>query len=760
MAFQLASDPLMGRESGFVQMRLAKTFIADHGERERPVIRNRHTGSVVFDLAVAGIITGLFSCLAPAYAQEEALTVKVISGRPDMVTGGDALLQISVLPSISIADVRVSVNGIDVTRVFRAGETRNQRFGVIEDLVLGENEVNVSSVSKTAFPQALTLVNYPAQGPVFSGPHERPFICETDDFELFSGETLGVPNDEDCSIDRRVDYVYRAVGESMLKPLSDPFSIPDDIDTTITLSGVEVPYMVRIETGTINRAIYQISMLHEFSPDFPAPDVWRSSLGWNGRLIYSFGGGCVNGWYRQGSRTGGVTDEVMLSQGFAVASSTLNVYGNNCNDVLAAETMMMVKERFIEAYGQPRYTIGWGCSGGSYQNHQIADNYPGLLDGIVPGCSFPDVGSGTIPMVTDARLLNRYFDEGSTVSFTDTQKSAVVGFVNLATMPNVSVNAGRINVTEFCPDVLPMTMRYDPVDNVQGARCDVFSHYVNIYGRDQETGFARRILDNVGVQYGLAALNGTVISPEQFLDVNRYVGGYDEDGKFRSNRTEGDAVAIGRAYRTGRLTSGGGGLAETPVIDYRAYSDDRENGDVHVRYHSFSMRERLMKANGHANNHVMLVEDDRYGLYSSSSPVLRGALAHMDQWLSNLSADMTNAPKSEKVVRSKPVELVDACWSRSRNPERIVEEQVRGSGRCEELYPSAPGPREVAGAPVTGDILKCQLKQIDIADYAVSFTAEEEAELRDIFTDGVCDWTKPGRGQTGLANIWQSFSEN
>jgi len=25
----------------------------------------------------------------------------------------------------------------------------------------------------------------------------------------------------------------------------------------------------------------------------------------------------------------------------------------------------MDKERFIEAYGPPRYTIGWGCSGGS-----------------------------------------------------------------------------------------------------------------------------------------------------------------------------------------------------------------------------------------------------------------------------------------------------------------------------------------------------------------------------------------------------------
>ena len=42
---------------------------------------------------------------------------------------------------------------------------------------------------------------------------------------------------------------------------------------------------------------------------------------------------------------------MMLRQGYAVASSSLNVFGNNCNDVLAAETMMMVKERFVEDTG-------------------------------------------------------------------------------------------------------------------------------------------------------------------------------------------------------------------------------------------------------------------------------------------------------------------------------------------------------------------------------------------------------------------------
>jgi hypothetical protein len=71
----------------------------------------------------------------------------------------------------------------------------------------------------------------------------------------------------------------------------------------------------------------------------------------------------TTGWNRQ-SPTGGVEDNMMLRQGYAVASASLNVFGNNCNDLLASETMMMVKERFIEGYGAPEFTIGWGCSGG------------------------------------------------------------------------------------------------------------------------------------------------------------------------------------------------------------------------------------------------------------------------------------------------------------------------------------------------------------------------------------------------------------
>jgi hypothetical protein len=45
---------------------------------------------------------------------------------------------------------------------------------------------------------------------------------------------------------------------------------------------------------------------------------------------------------------------------------------------------MMVKEHFIDLYGPVAYTIGWGASGGAIQQYDVADAYPGILDGIIP----------------------------------------------------------------------------------------------------------------------------------------------------------------------------------------------------------------------------------------------------------------------------------------------------------------------------------------------------------------------------------------
>ena len=360
--------------------------------------------------------------------------------------------------------------------------------------------------------------------------------------------------------------------------------------------------------------------------------------------------------------------------------------------------------------------------------------------------------------ITDARLLNRYFASAAAIPFSDDQKRAVAGFLTLATMVQVDTDgAGRIHVSEFCPEVLPVALRYDASTNPKGARCDVYDHAVNVYGRDPRTGFARRPLDNVGIQYGLQALNAGAISKEQFLDLNARIGGFDNDGNVVSARSVADPAARLAAYRTGRLTNGGGGLASVPIIDYRNYLDDARDGDVHVRFHSFSLRERLTKANGQADNHVILVEDNRYR-GNSSSPVYQEALAQMERWLTALSEDTSTDPAIVKIRRAKPVDLVDACWTRDEAPRKIAEKQTRApSSQCEQLYPSASYPREVAGGPIANDVITCQLRPIDPADYKVTFTGEEMTRLKRLFPGGVCDWSKPGIDQQELGGTWLKF---
>ena len=714
--------------------------------------------------ALAAIAMAVALGAAPAVLAKatHGYDIRTLSTRADAVSGGDVLIAIDVPRTVPRQKAAIYVNGVDVTASLRWDENARTLTGLVTGLRLGANEIFADSNGNgNGRPQAsLTVINHPITGPIISGPHESPFICETANFSFPDGtKPLGQPLDADCSIATRVDYFYRSAANSW-KRLNDLVNYPADLASTTTNEGKTVPFIIRMETGTVNRAIYQTTMLHDPKADPATPGLFKRSQSWNGRLVFQFGGGCTGGWYRQGSSTGGVTDAVILGRGYAMASSTLNVFGNNCNDLLTSESLMMTKERFIETYGVPDYTLGFGCSGGSYQQHQAADNYPGLLDGIIPGCSFPEVNFATVQAITDARLIAHYFNSMATLPWTDEQKRQVVGFYGLVTMTTSTVYDGalRISPTAFCPSVLPVALRYNPATNQSGARCDVYDHAVNVFGRDPVTHFALRPLDNVGIQYGLGALRAGTITMDQFLELNERVGGYDSDGNFRTARSVGDTPAMRAAYRSGRLTNGGGGLRDIPIIDYRAYADDDPAGNIHLRYHSFSMRERLKKANGDADNQVMLVEDSRFGLYNSASPLLQFALDKMDEWVANIQADASEDDQHAKVVHDKPADLLEGCNTRAANPVFIAEKQTRDpSLQCEQLYPSAPAPREVAGASVASDIIKCQLRPINLSDYPGTPTATQVSRLQNIFPGGVCDWSKPGIEQQPLAGTWQFF---
>ena len=86
---------------------------------------------------------------------------------------------------------------------------------------------------------------------------------------------------------------------------------------------------------------------------------------------------------------------------------------------------------------------------------------------------------------------------------------------------------------------------------------------------------------------------------------------------------------------------------------------------------------------------------------------------------------------------------------------KIVEEQTYdGPSECNQLFPTYSAPALVAGAPVVDDIVKCRLKPLDRADYAVAFTAAQWTRLGRIFPAGVCDWSRPGVGQEPQIGMW------
>jgi hypothetical protein len=309
--------------------------------------------------------------------------------------------------------------------------------------------------------------------------------------------------------------------------------------------------------------------------------------------------------------------------------------------------------------------------------------------------------------------------------------------------------------------VIPDALIYDPVTNPTGARCTVQDNTVNGLGIDPDTGFARRPYDNVGVQYGLKAFNAGQISAQQFIELNERVGGFDIDGNIVQSRSVADRETLRIAYSFGRANTGGGGLASVPIVDARSYTD--KNPDIHDRIRSFSTRQRLIAANGHADNQVILITAGTgsiLGDIAGDSPwqdLATEGVLQLEKWLDGIAADTSPArSKAEKVVRNKPSGLVDACYTA--DGQKIAEPaSATSAGQCNQLYPPHGDPRIASGAPVANDIFKCSLRPVRAEDYAQPLTSEQLARLREIFPQGVCDYSKPGQEQREVVSTWFAY---
>ncbi|KZN34093.1 DUF6351 family protein [Pseudoalteromonas luteoviolacea] len=647
--------------------------------------------------------------------------------------------------------------------------------------------------------------NYPiaigATGPtqsLYSGPNQYPFYCMSRDSQLGQPEVdnhlgLGVPvyqGDEvigyskDCSVKTTISYYT-------LERQDKGFKAVKLKDSTVS-SVTDIP-IFRVEQGTINRFIYTIVMPIDKQE---VGDRFAQSQ-WNKRLIYQFNGGSGIG-FRQGRQK---ASRVMTRQaeqllaGYAVISSSGNKTSYTYNMLLAEDTARRVKKQFVSLYGNPLYTVGVGGSGGGLAQYLIAQNSTGILDGLIPLYSYPDMITQTT-YALDCDLLNNYFTfrasdkkawrnwerrrliEGMNAINGFPQKAGFLqplnqlmsGFVPSFPEGNSECINGYFGLSAFINNPRQGFIRElfseQVVDSTHWSYWQDMSH---VFGKD-ENAQGLSTWDNVGVQYGLNALKNKLISVEEFLHINANIGSWKPQGEMRQEsialpfghkipiwltlwgnhnittpvgevapRHEGSIKAMNRAYQSGQVFIG---RVNIPIIDARHYLENEL--DMHHMSASFYSRLRIESANGHSKNHVIWVA------HKDHNPT-QSAFEMMDKWLVALHSSDANT-----VASSKPKSLQDTCFNGDGSIYATGKSVFNGtwnnqaSGKCQTRFPMFSTSRIEAGGNWDGAMFKCPLvsieqavvqgfyEPIDLSDYI--------SKLKAIFPAGVCDYDGVDRG--------------
>ncbi|MGA8255573.1 MAG: DUF6351 family protein [Nocardioides sp.] len=716
--------------------------------------------------------SGATALRAPAQAEGRAagpLAISVVSNRPDLVSAGDARVAIELPAGVRPRSVRVELNGRNVTSSF-ARRPGGAFEAYLTRLKLGRNVVTAVAGARAG---RLVITNHPNGGPIFSGPHSTYYRCQES------------ARDELCNEPAKYRYLYRSTNP--LQPRLtryDPKDPPSDLAMTTTDQGVRVPFIVREETGYQDRDRYTILTLWQpgksWSRFAPQPQF-------NHKLLFTHGGGCGASYSPAdpplADFSGTFPDETplitqsfitALGRGFAVATTALANTGHNCNVAKNAESLLMVKERLIEQYGTLRYTIGTGCSGGSIVQHTVANAYPGIYQGLITTCSYPDTFTAGAQFA-DYHLMRQYFEDPSRwapgVVWLPTQMADVEGHITIlnAIVADVGLYQAALNPEHDCsgteaPKRNKPNTRYDSEINPRGVRCSVLDLLINPLGprpkrvwtaqeKAAGRGFGGIPFANRGVQFGLNALKGGRITTAQFVDLNAKLGGLSVDSERTRARTSGDPAAIANAYRTG-LINEANHLDEVAIINFGG----PDPGIAHDYAHAFWTEDRLLRDQGHTDNRVMwfgvvpLIGDLRWA---------NEALVEMDRWLARVEKDRSRSSLAGKIVTNKPADLTDRCD----NVPGIL--QVPGADDevdCvlpESLQLRLSTPRQEAGGTRLNDVVSCSLRPLERSEYdflLIPMTDAQWATLKKAFPSGVCDHRKRGLGQAA-AQTWLTYSD-
>jgi hypothetical protein len=717
-----------------------------------------------FLAAVAAAATGVPVALAARDASGPSRPViYVLSTRADLVSGGEALISVLLPRGSTASSLRMSVGRRDVTRAF-ALRPNGRYEGLLTGLRIGRNVLRAKLPGhETA---RATLINHGSGGPLFAGPQLKPWRC------------LNGSKGPKCHEPTTYTYQYMSAithtWESY-NPKNPPASAT--IATTTTENGIKVPFVVRFETGYVDRDQYQIAVVYRPHKRWTA---WAPQRQFVHKLLITHGASCGIDHESAtapsttsdtagvpGGPGAGSSPTTALGMGFAVMSTALDNAGHDCDLVTEAESLVMAKQHLIDHYGTLQFTIGTGCSGGSLAQQQIANAYPGIYQGILPQCSFPDAWS-TGQQLADYHLTRGYFEHpnkwGQGIAWTPTQIAAVEGHPNHGNaiiFDTVYWNS-LANPSNQCNGVSKKQL-YNEKSNVRGVRCTLMDYMINVFAprprkdwsvweKRAHRGFGGIPLDNVGVEYGLNALKDGTISPAQFVDVNAKIGGEDIDLHATRSRFSATEPALRNDYRSGAVNETNN-LVNVAIIDLRG----PDPGAFHDAYRSWTIRARLEAQEHHfPKNDVIwfgetpLIGDPNYTVEG---------LKAMDRWLTAVERDHRRISLEAKIAQDRPANVHDRC---SDVPD-LKKVNVPGVGPVCEL-PTAQTkfatPRIEAGESIATDIEKCYLEPLRQSSfYPITFTTAEWKALRRTFPHGVCDYTDRGVAQQNTIP-WMTYQSD
>ncbi|MCB0976358.1 MAG: hypothetical protein KDB02_02755 [Acidimicrobiales bacterium] len=676
---------------------------------------------------------------SPNVTVTDRIRIEVLSSQPDRVTGDEARIRVTPKSGGDVEDLRVMVDGRDVTASLTPGTDGNAGSieGVVSGLHEGTNSVTASSGTDRS---TLRLRAWPRQGPMISGPQTPLFACATEEFGLGPG-AAGT-----CAAPSKVSW-KAVTADSRIVDVADPTAPepPGTVDAKV--DGANVPAMVRVERGVLNRSTYELAVLDR-APGRPDADL---DAAWNRRLVVRFDDGCGAG-HVQGEPGSSAVDPALLLKGYAVVTAGFTTGAVSCNDVVASETVMMLKERVVELLGEVDLTIGDGTGFGGAMAHLILQDYPTLLDGVTTLDAVPDTVT-TANQVADCLLLKRYFASARGSRLDERRRAAISGHETTGTCARIAERYGTMfDPVTGCDPQVPREKVFDADRRPGGVRCTFQDLNAVSFGVDHSTGFAHRPVDNTGLQYGLDALNHGTISVDEFLDLNEHIGGLDLDGQPKPERSAVDPNALQTMYENGRIAEGVGDMRKVPLIDIVSSPESDRIGDLHQ---ALAMRDRLTRggspevAPGHQ---IWLLPKAAPG--ADRRAASNRAIGLIDTWLTAMRADGSD-PQS--LLTERPDAAVSQCGSAGADRGAAVFDDP--AGKCLGMNRPLGDARIVAGGPLTGDVVKCQLTVLDSDDYQVSFSSSQWERLTRIFPDGVCDWTSAGAGQTLPTMPDRSFAD-